>query len=116
MIGSASTASWASRRKLLPRLTEVGIDILNPIQWRCGGWNLRALKAEFGERLCFHSGVDNQVTLAWGSADDVHAEVHRLLAELAPDRSGLIVAPCHNLQAVTPVENIVALYDAATAF
>jgi uroporphyrinogen decarboxylase len=103
-------------RKLLPRLTEMGIDILNPIQWRCGNWDLQGLKAEFGNRLCFHGGVDNQVTLPFGSADDVRAEVRRLLADLAPDRTGLIVAPCHNLQAVSPVENIIALYEAASAF
>ncbi len=103
-------------RKLLPRLTEMGIEILNPIQWRCGDWDLPALKAQFGGRLCFHGGVDNQVTLPWGTADDVRAEVRRLLAELAPDRTGLIVAPCHNLQAVSPVENIIALYEAASAY
>ncbi len=103
-------------RKLLPRLTEMGIDILNPIQWRCGDWDLRALKAEYGERLCFHSAVDNQVTLPWGTADDVRAEVRRLLAELAPDRTGFIVGPCHNLQAVTPVENIIAMYEAASEY
>ena len=103
-------------RKLLPRLTEMGIDILNPIQWRCGDWDLRALKAEYGDRLCFHSGVDNQVTLPWGTADDVRREVRRLLAELAPDHTGFIVGPCHNLQAVTPVENIIAMYEAAAAY
>ena len=103
-------------RKLLPRLTEMGIEILNPIQWRCGDWDLRALKAEYGDRLCFHGGVDNQVTLPFGSAADVRAEVRRLLAELAPDRTGFIVGPCHNLQAVTPVENIIALYEAAASF
>jgi uroporphyrinogen decarboxylase len=100
-------------RKLLPRLADMGIDLLNPIQWRCGDWDLRGLKAEFGDRLCFHGGVDNQVTLPWGAADDVRGEVRRLLHELAPDRTGFIVAPCHNLQAITPVENILALYEAA---
>jgi len=94
----------------------MGIEILNPIQWRCGDWDLRALKAEYGDRLCFHGGVDNQVTLPFGSAADVRAEVRRLLAELAPDRTGFIVGPCHNLQAVTPVENIIALYEAAASF
>jgi len=103
-------------RKLLPRLTAMGIDLLNPIQWRCGDWDLRALKAEYGDTLCFHSGVDNQVTLPWGAPADVHAEVRRLLAELAPDRTGFIVAPCHNLQAVSPVENILALYEAASTY
>lgn len=103
-------------RKLLPRLVEMGIEILNPIQWRCGDWDLRALKQEFGDRLCFHGGVDNQITLPWGSPDDVRAEVRRLLTELAADRTGFIVAPCHNLQAVSSVENILALYEAARAY
>lgn len=103
-------------RKLLPRLVEMGIEILNPIQWRCGDWDLKALKAEYGDRLCFHSGVDNQITLPWGTPADVRAEVRRLLAELAPDRTGFIVAPCHNLQAVSPIENILALYEAAREY
>ena len=32
---------------------------------------------------------------------------------LAPDRTGYILASCHNLQAVTPVENVLAMYDEA---
>ncbi len=103
-------------RKLLPRLAEMGVDILNPIQWRCGDWDLQVLKAEFGDRLCFHGGVDNQITLPWGTPEDVRYEVRRLLAALAPNRTGFIVAPCHNLQAVSSVENIVALYEAARSY
>jgi len=98
-------------RPLLPALTEMGIDILNPIQWRCGDWDLAALKAEFGGQICFHGGVDNQETLPHGSPDDVRAEVRRLLSTLGSDGTGFILAPCHNLQPITPVENILALYD-----
>jgi uroporphyrinogen decarboxylase len=50
-------------RPLLPRLVEMGIDILNPVQWRCGEWDLAELKARYGASLCFHSAVDNQQTL-----------------------------------------------------
>ena len=60
-------------RKLLPRLIEMGIDLLNPIQWRCGSWDLAALKRDYGARLCFHSAVDNQYTLPFGSPDEVRA-------------------------------------------
>lgn len=103
-------------RSLLPTLTGMGIDILNPVQWRCGDWDLAALKAEFGGRLCFHGGVDNQETLPFGTPEDVRAEVRRLIGALASDRTGYIVAPCHCLQAVTPIENILALYEAAHGY
>ncbi len=103
-------------RKLLPRLCEMGIDVLNPIQWRCGDWDLAALKNEYGARLCFHSAVDNQQTLAFGTAADVRAQVKHLIETLAHDQTGFIVGPCHNLQIVSPVENIIALYDAAREY
>ncbi|HKJ26816.1 MAG TPA: uroporphyrinogen decarboxylase family protein, partial [Anaerolineales bacterium] len=100
-------------RKLLPRLVTMGIDVLNPIQWRCGDWDLDWLKREFGQKLCFHGGIDNQQTLPFGTVDDVKDEVHRIKAALGKNGTGLIIAPCHNIQANTPVENIVALYEAA---
>lgn len=103
-------------RKLLPMLTGMGIDVLNPIQWRCGNWDLKALKSEFGSQLCFHSAVDNQQTLPFGTPEDIHNEVKYLIETLASDHTGFIIGPCHNLQAVTPVENILALYQAAREY
>ena len=91
----------------------MGADVLNPIQWRCPGMEREALKADFGGRLCFHGGMDNQRTLPFGSAEDVRAEVRRNIDVLAADKTGYVLAPCHNLQAITPVENIVAMYDEA---
>jgi uroporphyrinogen decarboxylase len=98
-------------RKLLPRLVEIGIDVLNPIQWRCGDWDLRWLKDTYGDQLCFHSAVDNQQTLPFGTPEDVRAEVRMLKQTLGSDGTGFIIGPCHNLQPVTPLENILALYD-----
>lgn len=100
-------------RPLLPRLVEMGIHVLNPIQWRCGDWDLADLKARYGERICFHGGVDNQATLPFGSPEDVRREVRWLLDTLGCDGTGFIIAPCHNLQAVSPIANILALYDEA---
>ena len=103
-------------RPLLPTLVDMGIDILNPVQWRCGNWNLAEIKAQYGSRICFHSAVDNQQTLPFGTPADVRNEVKMLIATLASDQTGLIIGPCHNLQPVTPVENIIALYEAAHNF
>jgi uroporphyrinogen decarboxylase len=102
-----------SCRPFLPLLLDMGIDILNPIQWRCPGMDMEELKTEFGKRICFHGAVDNQQTLPFGSPDDVRAEVRRCIDSLACDGTGYILAPCHNLQAVSPVENILAMYDEA---
>ena len=99
-------------RPLLPTLVEMGIDVLNPLQWRCGDWDLAALKAEFGGSVCFHGGVDNQRTLPFGAPEDVRAEVERLVETLAGDRTGFILAPCHAIQSNTPVENVLAMYEA----
>ena len=103
-------------RRLLPRLVEMGIDLLNPIQWRCGDWDLAWLKAEYGQKLCFHSAVDNQQTLPFGTPDDVRREVRYLLKTLGGDKTGFIIGPCHNLQPVSPIENILALYEAAREY
>jgi uroporphyrinogen decarboxylase len=100
-------------RAFLPDLVEMGMNVLNPIQWRCPGMEAEGLKRDFGRALTFHGGVDNQQTLPFGSVEDVRAEVRQLIDTLACDKTGYILAPCHNIQAVTPVENIVAMYDEA---
>ncbi len=97
-------------RIFLPDLVDrVGIEILNPIQWRCEGMEREGLVADFGDRLIFHGSIDNQRTLAFGTVEDVVDEVRRSVEIYAPAR--WICAPCHNLQPVTPTENVVAMYE-----
>ncbi|MCC6369135.1 MAG: uroporphyrinogen-III decarboxylase-like protein [Bryobacterales bacterium] len=99
-------------RPMLGELIEMGIDLLNPIQWRCKGMDREGLARDFGDRIVFHGAVDNQRTLPFGSVDDVRREVRENLSIFAGAR-GYVVAPCHNLQANTPTENVVAMYEAA---
>ncbi|MDI9445597.1 MAG: uroporphyrinogen decarboxylase family protein, partial [Planctomycetota bacterium] len=66
--------------------------------------------ADFGGRLIFHGSIDNQRTLAFGSAEDVAREVRESIEIYRPAR--WICAPCHNLQPITPTENILAMYEA----
>jgi uroporphyrinogen decarboxylase len=105
-----------SCRAFLPLLIEMGIDILNPVQWTCPGMDMAELKAEFGGRICFHGAVDNQRILPFGTPEEVRAEVRHCIDALASDGTGYILAPCHNLQVNTPVENIIALYDEAWTY
>jgi uroporphyrinogen decarboxylase len=97
-------------RRIIPDLIGIGIDVLNPIQWRCNGMEREALKRDFGDQLVFHGGVDNQQTLAFGSADDVREEVMTNIQVLGKG-GGYILAPSHNIQAISPPENVVVMYE-----
>jgi len=97
-------------RPFLPDLIDrVGIEVLNPIQWRCPGMERERLVADFGDRIIFHGSIDNQQTLAFGSVDDVVREVRQSVRIYQNAR--WICAPCHNLQPVSPTDNIVAMYE-----
>ncbi|MGQ9574543.1 MAG: uroporphyrinogen decarboxylase family protein [Thermoguttaceae bacterium] len=104
-------AAWMFLPDLIQR---VKIEILNPIQWRCPGMERERLVADFGDRVIFHGSIDNQRTLAFGSVDDVVEEVRQSVEIYRGAR--WICAPCHNIQPVTPTENIVALYEAIHAW
>ena len=97
-------------REILPAMIEAGIDVLNPIQWRCEGMAREPLKQDFGDAVVFHGGMDNQRTLPFGTPEEVRMEVRENLGLLGGGR-GYILAPCHNIQPLTPVENILAMYD-----
>ena len=50
-------------RIFLPDLVDrVGIEVLNPIQWRCPGMDREALVRDFDRRIVFHGSIDNQQT------------------------------------------------------
>jgi len=97
-------------RKIIPDMIKAGINVLNPIQWRCKGMERGDLKQDFGDKIVFHGGVDNQWTLAFGSKEEVRQEVIDNFHILGKG-GGYILAPCHNIQAVSPPENIVTMYE-----
>ena len=87
------------------------LDILNPIQHICPGMERGPLGDDFGERVIFHGGVDNQHVLPFGTVEDVRREVIACLETLGGHR-GYIPASCHNIQAGTPPGNVVAMIEA----
>lgn len=96
---------------LIGPMIDCGIDVLNPIQHICPGMDMAELKRKYGARVIFHGGVDNQSVLPFGTPEQVRAEVRSCLATLGAGREGFICCSCHNVQAGTPVENILAMVD-----
>jgi uroporphyrinogen decarboxylase len=97
-------------RIFIPELIELGVDILNPIQHVCPGMDCASLKKDFGNSLVFHGGIENQQVLPFGTTQDVRREVIDCF-EMLGTGGGYICAPCHNIQPVTPIQNILVMYD-----
>lgn len=98
-------------RALIKPILDCGVDVLNPIQHACPGMDMAELKQEFGHRVIFHGGVDNQFALPRGTPDNVRRETLDCLATLGAGREGFIYCSCHNVQAGTPLENILAMIE-----
>ena len=91
-------------------------NILNPVQCSATGMDPEKLKSTFGEKLVFWGGgVDTQQVLPFGSAAEVREQVLRR-CEIFASGGGFVFNTIHNIQARTPVENIVAMLDAVQEF
>jgi uroporphyrinogen decarboxylase len=99
-------------QKAVPGLIDMGIDVLQALQFSADGMNPQVLKSSYGDRLCFEGGVSVQTTLPFGTPQDVRSETETLIRTLGND-GGYILGPSHNIQAGTPPENIWALFDTA---
>jgi hypothetical protein len=97
---------------LLPDIIDAGFDIINPVQCSARGMDARLLKERHGDRITFWGGgVNTQKTLPFGSPEDVRAEVLERCEIFAPG-GGFVFDAIHNVQALTPTENFVAMIDA----
>jgi len=98
---------WA----LINDFIEAGFDILNPVQCSAAGMEPVNLKKKFGDRISFWGGaIDTQKTLPFGTPDEVRREVIERIKIFGPG-GGFIFNAIHNIQARTPVENLIALFD-----
>jgi uroporphyrinogen decarboxylase len=98
---------------IIPDLIEIGVDILNPIQYTAKDMELAKLKKEFGDDLSFWgAGMDTQTTLPFGTPQEIADEVRRNIDILAPG-GGFIFASVHNITEGVPTENIITAYQTA---
>jgi len=93
-------------------LVEMGIDVLQALQFSAGKMDPGVLKAKWGDQLCFEGGVSVQTTLPFGSVDEVRCEVEHVVSVLGKG-GGYILGPSHVIQGETPPENIVAMFETA---
>lgn len=108
--------SCGSVVSLIPSFIEAGFDVLNPVQWTAAGMDRRELKRRFGSDIVFWGGgVDTQHTLPFGSPESVEREVIACCEHFAPG-GGFVFNTVHNTQALTPIENFIAMVNAVNRF
>lgn len=102
--------SCGNVRAVVPDLVELGLDILHPIQPEA--LDVLELKREFGRGLTFCGGLGTQDLLVHAGPAEVRDEVLRLKREMGAG-GGYILEPGITIQADVPLENMLALIDAA---
>jgi len=103
--------SCGNTRRLQPRFIEMGLDILDAMQPEPPGMNPEELKAENGARLTFCGLISTQKTLPFGTVEECRAEARHRLNLFK--NGGYIFSPAHCIQADTPLENALAIYEEA---
>lgn len=97
--------------KAVDGLINMGIDVLEALQFDAAGMNPVELKEKAGDRLSFHGEVSVQSTLPFGTPEEVETEVKERIKVLGRN-GGYILAPSYAIQAGTPPENIYAFLRA----
>ena len=96
--------------KIFGNITELGVDVLNPIQPEC--MDIYELKEKYGDRITFWGGISTQRTLPYGTPNEVESETQKITKALSKN-GGYIIAPSQEIQSDVPFENLCALIDTA---
>ena len=95
---------------ILQDLVEIGLTVLNPVQPEVleHTW----LVEHFKGKLAFYGGISTQTVLPHGTPQEVEEAVSACVKVLAPEGTGLLLAPSHRMMTDIPMENIVAMLEA----
>jgi uroporphyrinogen decarboxylase len=101
---------------LIPCLIEAGLDGVHAVQPSCTGMDLARLKADFGSKILLNGGIDSQRVLIEGNPSYVRARTREALKIMMPG-GGYVAGASHDtILEETPVENVVAMFDAIQEF
>jgi uroporphyrinogen decarboxylase len=87
-------------RPFIPDLVEIGVDALNPLEVKAGVDPLQ-VKAEFGDRLLLHGGVN---AVLWDDQPAIEAEMRRVIPKLKQN-GGYIFSSDHSVPSSVSLEN-----------
>ena len=92
-------------------MIDAGIDVFDVVQTSAKDMELEKMYKLYGEKVCLHGGMDVQKLLVEKKPEEIKEEVKKVI-DLWGNRGGIILAPSHETLPDTPVENILAIYEA----
>ena len=110
MVHSCGSSSW-----VFEDFIDLGVRAVDTLQPEAAAMSPSYLKEHFGGRLAFHGGISTAGTLVSGTPEQVRQMVFET-AEIFNRGGGYFLAPTHMIQDNTPVENVIAMYQAAHDF
>ena len=98
-------------QQLIPSMHACGIDAVQSLQPVCDGMSAENLKKNHGHEMIFNGCVDSVNKLIYGTKEECIEETKKVISHMKPG-GGFILSPSHDyLLEMTPVENVVAMYD-----
>jgi uroporphyrinogen decarboxylase len=108
--------SCGSIYDIIPDLIEIGVDVLNPVQYGAAKMDRARLKKEFGKELCFWGGgIDVQQVLPNASLEKIDEEVKRTMEIMSPG-GGYVFVPTHNIQSDVTPDRLNRVYESAIKY
>ena len=95
--------------EVFPDLIEIGLDCYQTVQPEI--YDLREIKAKYGDRLAFWGAVSTQRDLPARTPEELRRIIHET-AEIMRPGGGYILAPTHAVPQDVPPENVFAALDA----
>jgi len=100
-----------SFQQLIPSLAACGIDALQSLQPVNEGMSAASLKKNYGDIIIFNGCIDSVNKLIYGTEQECIDTTREVVAAMKPN-GGYILSPSHDyLLEMTPVENVLAMYD-----
>jgi uroporphyrinogen decarboxylase len=110
IVHTCGSSSWVYNDFI--QMGVAGVDTLQP---EAVNMSPEYLKATFGNRLCYRGCISTAGSLAYGTAEKVREDVRHTL-KIMMEGGGYHFAPTHQIQDNSPVENVIAMYQAAHDF
>jgi hypothetical protein len=100
--------------QILPRLIELGVDVLHPVQKYA--MDERKIAAAYGGQIAFWVGFDVQQIIPFGSPEEVRQEVRHLLDTFYRPDGRLLFTMGNGVTPDTPLASLQALFEEVFAY
>jgi hypothetical protein len=101
---------------LIQLFVDSGFDIINPVQINAAGMDPLKLKEKYGREIVFWGGgVDTQKVLSFATPGEVEEQVLKM-CDIFSVSGGFVFNAVHNIQATTPVQNVIAMINGLRKF